>query len=178
LAAISFIAPIEMVAVGFVCGICSGASILVSQSLGAKNFKSAYEIAVDSIIVSTIIGVLTAGLCALLMYVYFTSFSYLEPSTRSLILSFIPLLASGVIIRAIAASFIQGVLKAGGDNKYCLYVDIICQLLVFVPFIVVSIFYFDVSLMVAYFIFQLEGLLKIILCFPRVVSKKWIRCLA
>ncbi len=178
LAAMSFIAPFETLAVCFVSGISNAASILIGQSLGANQNKRAYSFAIDSIQLASAIGIITAIASAISVYFYLTNLSNIESATRDLIIMIIPCLSLAIITRSIAGSLMHGILKAGGDNKYCMYVDMLCQWSVSIPLVFFAASVLNFSLFEVYLLIQIEGVLKIILCLPRVIAKKWIRNLA
>lgn len=178
LAIMSILAPFELVALCFVSGVCVGASILIGQALGAKEFDKAYKMAKDAMLLSLIVGSVCSLVFAAAAFVFVSNQAYLSVMTTSTILMMLPFLSISIIARTITSTFLHGILKTGGDTKFCMYVDVICQWGIAIPIVFVAGIIFKLSLPVIYLLIQVEEILKIIPCYVRIRQKKWIKTLA
>lgn len=62
----------------------------------------------------------------------------------------------------------QGILKTGSDNRYCMYVDIVCQWIIAIPLAIIAAFIWKLPLFVIFLIIQIEEICKISPCLYRV----------
>ncbi|GAK84537.1 Na+ driven multidrug efflux pump [Vibrio ponticus] len=103
------------------------------------------------------------------------SFSALSPETRALTDKFILVLSLGLILRCIPMMAIVGVLRAGGDVKFCLYQDLVAQWLIGIPLAAVAAIYWEWKPEAIYVLFLTEELVKWGGSIYRVKSKKWLK---
>ncbi len=61
------------------------------------------------------------------------AFTALTPGTRELSEKFMLILCLGIVLRSIPMTAIVGVLRAGGDVKFCLGQDIVAQWCIGIP---------------------------------------------
>lgn len=178
LAIMSILAPFELVALCFVSGVCVGASILIGQALGAKEFDGAYKLAKDAMVLSLIVGSICSVLFAFAAFLFVSNQAYLSVVTTSTIIMMLPFLTVSIIARTITSTFLHGILKTGGDTKFCMYVDVICQWGIAIPLVFIAGIVLKLSLPIIYLLIQIEELLKIIPCYVRIRQRKWIKTLA
>jgi Na+-driven multidrug efflux pump len=103
------------------------------------------------------------------------SFSALTPETRALADKFILILCCGIIIRSIPLTLVVGVLRAGGDVKFCLYQDVITQWFIGIPIAAFAAIYLGLPAEYVYLLFIFEEIIKVFTSISRLKSRKWIR---
>lgn len=127
LAAVGSTGSLVFLVNGFVSGITSGFSVLVSQRYGAKDEKglkesvaSAIKLSVISIILITIISVITAKPLLILMN---TPSNIIEDATTYILIIY------GGVVTTYIYNLLAGFLRAIGDSKTPLYFLIISSIL-------------------------------------------------
>ncbi|MBN3491817.1 MATE family efflux transporter [Vibrio neptunius] len=133
LAALSVLSPVESIALALLIGMSNAAAVLVGNQIGAKNYEAVYFQAIGMTILSLIVGVVVALLLYLFQGLVLDTFSALTVETRALAEKFMVILCFGIVLRSIPMMVIVGVLRAGGDVKFCLYQDLIAQWLIGIP---------------------------------------------
>ena len=127
LAALSVMTPVESIALAMMIGMSNAAAVLVGNQLGAKNFEPVYYQAWATIALNLLIAIVVAITLLITNNLILDAFSALTIETRKLAEQFMLILAFGVILRSIPMMAIVGVLRAGGDVKFCLYQDLVAQ---------------------------------------------------
>ncbi|NOH63436.1 MATE family efflux transporter [Vibrio sp. RE88] len=133
LAALSVMSPVESIALALLIGMSNAAAVLVGNQIGAKNYEAVYYQAIGMTILSLIVGIVVALILYLCQGLVLDAFSALTDETRALAEKFMVILCFGIILRSIPMMVIVGVLRAGGDVKFCLYQDLIAQWLIGIP---------------------------------------------
>ena len=85
------------------------------------------------------------------------------------------ILAFGVILRSIPMMAIVGVLRAGGDVKFCLYQDLVAQWLISIPLAAFAAIKLGLEPQWVYLFFLTEEVVKWIGSLMRMASKKWMK---
>ncbi|KUI99383.1 Na+ driven multidrug efflux pump [Vibrio sp. MEBiC08052] len=175
LAALSVMTPVESISLSFMIGISSAAAVLVGNQLGAKEYEKTYDQAIALTILCVFASIVVAILLYLLQTPVLNAFSALTPETRALAEKFIAILSIGIVLRSFPMSAIVGVLRAGGDVKFCLYQDICAQWVIGIPVTAIVAVMFHAPPEWVYLAFLTEECVKWIGSIPRIRSKKWMR---
>lgn len=175
LAAMSLISPIEGIAISCFMGFSAACSIMVGNKLGANQFNQAWVDARLALLVSPIAAIGIGVAIWLLSYPLLNLFGALESETLQLAQQLVLILAASTWLRIFNMVLINGILRSGGDNGFCLMSDTFCQWGVGLMLTSIAIFVFDVSLITAFCIALSEEVFKAMLCFWRMNQKKWLR---
>ncbi|MGR5238075.1 MATE family efflux transporter [Vibrio alfacsensis] len=175
LAALSVMTPVESIALAMMIGSSNAAAVLVGNQLGAKNFDSVYYQAWATVILNVLISMFVAGVLLLTSQPILNAFSALTDDTRKLAEQFMVILAVGVVLRSVPMMAIVGVLRAGGDVKYCLYQDLFAQWVISIPLAAYAATQLGFEPQWIYLLFLTEEVVKWGLSLRRIVSKKWMR---
>ncbi|EKO3853685.1 TPA: MATE family efflux transporter [Vibrio harveyi] len=175
LAALSVMTPVESIALAMMIGSSNAAAVLVGNQLGAKNFSPVYYQAWATVILNVLIAVVVAILLLLSNQLILDAFSALTPETRHLAEQFMVILAIGVVLRSVPMMAIVGVLRAGGDVKFCLYQDLIAQWVISIPLAAFGAIYLGFEPQWVYLLFLTEEVVKWGTCLHRMASKKWMK---
>ena len=103
------------------------------------------------------------------------SFSALTEETRALSEKFILILSVGIVLRSIPMTVIVGVLRAGGDVKFCLYQDLIAQWVIGIPLAAIAAIYLKFTPEWMYLLFLTEEVIKWGGSLYRIKTRKWIK---
>ncbi|MBE3664419.1 MATE family efflux transporter [Vibrio navarrensis] len=175
LAALSVMTPVESISLAMMIGLSNAAAVLVGNQLGAKNFEPVYYQAWATVLMNVIIGVVVAALLYLFHQSILNAFSALTPETRQLAEQFMMVLCAAVVLRSLPMMAIVGVLRAGGDVKFCLYQDLLAQWVIGIPLAAFAAIYLEVSPVWVYLLFLVEEMVKWVGVLYRIVSRKWMR---
>lgn len=175
LAALSVMTPVESIALAMMIGSSNAAAVLVGNQLGAKHFGPVYYQAWATVILNVLIAIVVAILLLLSNQLILDAFSALTPETRHLAEQFMVILAVGVVLRSVPMMAIVGVLRAGGDVKFCLYQDLIAQWVISIPLAAFGAIYLGFEPQWVYLLFLTEEVVKWGTCLHRMASKKWMK---
>ncbi|MGF1777022.1 MATE family efflux transporter [Vibrio nomapromontoriensis] len=175
LTAFTVMIPIESIATSFLIGFATGSSVILGNEIGAGNDDNALGLARLTIAMSFIVGCLICVVLALLKTNILNLFPTLSHDVREISSEFYNILLIGLVIRSLPICMIIGVLRSGGDNKFCLYQDVFAQWGVGIPFIIGIAYYFPTAFVVIYMAFFVEELVKIFLCTSRIRSGRWVK---
>lgn len=175
LAALSVMTPVESIALALLIGMSNAAAVLVGNQIGAKNYDAVYYQAIGVTLLSLLVGIVVAGLLYLVQGLVLDAFSALTNETRLLAEKFMVVLSVGIILRSIPMMTIVGVLRAGGDVKFCLYQDLVAQWLIGIPLAAFAAIGLGWSPEWIYLLFLTEELIKWFGSLYRMNTRKWIR---
>lgn len=177
IAAINIIGTIEQVAFVVFIGISNSTAVLVGNRIGAGQEDEAYLYAGRSLGLGALGGILMGIILALvktpILMLYNVSPAVIEDASRVLTIFslFMWLRIDNMII-------VVGVLRAGGDTRFSLFLDGIIIWLVGVPLAALGAFAFGLPVYFVYLFAMSEELTKWILGIQRYFSRKWINNLA
>lgn len=174
LAVFSLIGPFESLCYSLFFGVSVACSILLGQSLGKDEFSSAFKVSKFFIKI-----VFAFGLCvgALLLLAQEQILSGLNLATEELYPLASPaliILCCAIWLRMLNMLIINGILRAGGDNLFCLRMDFISMWIVGVPATLFVAFVLNWDYQYVYMMMLSEELVKFILCFQRYLKRYWI----
>ncbi|PWI33992.1 MATE family efflux transporter [Vibrio albus] len=175
LAALSVMTPVDQISLSLVIGMANAAGVLTGNTIGAKQYDQVYYQSFGILALSVFVGICAAIVLYFLQVPILNAFSALTDETRQLADKFILILCFGVVIRSAPITLVVGILRAGGDVKYCLYQDMITQWLIGVPVAAIAAVMLGFKPEYVYALFLLEELIKIFSSFHRLKSKKWVR---
>ena len=175
LAALSVMTPVESISLSLLIGMSSAAAVLVGNQLGAKNNEAVYFQALGLTIISLLVGIVVAALLFVVQIPILNSFTALTEETRALSEKFIMILSVGIVLRSIPMTVIVGVLRAGGDVKFCLYQDLVAQWVIGIPLAAFAAIVLGASPEMIYTLFLTEEVVKWGGSLYRMKSKKWMR---
>lgn len=175
LAALSVMTPVESISLSLLIGMSNAAAVLVGNQIGAKAYKEVYYQAIGVTILNVAVSVIVAILLYMVQGAVLGAFSALTDETRALADQFIVILSVGIVLRSVPMMLIVGVLRAGGDVKFCLYQDLVAQWLIGIPLAAFAAIGLGMEPQWIYLLFLTEEVIKWFGSIYRTKSKKWIR---
>jgi putative MATE family efflux protein len=175
LAVMSLMAPLEGILVSFFFGFASACSIMVGQRLGQSEFNAAWSVARGFVISAPIVTFFLGLLLLSLESLVFMPYSNLNQETLSVAHDIFLLITFGTCIKVFNMTASMGILRAGGDNKHCMLIDISGMWMVGIPLTFAAAFYFDLSLYWVVLATYSEEIIKSILFVLRMNAKHWLR---
>ncbi|PQJ88751.1 MATE family efflux transporter [Aliivibrio sifiae] len=175
LAALSVISPIESIALSFLIGAAGAASVLIGNQLGAKKYEAVYYQSWGVLALSVMTSIVIALFVMIFQHQILDMFPALTADTRAIAEKFMAILAIIIVIRSVPLTAIVGVLRAGGDVKYCLYQDIVSQWFIGIPIAAIGALLLGFPPEYVYALFVVEEIVKWFGSIYRMKSKKWIK---
>lgn len=176
--ALAVISPIETISLSLLVGVANASAVIIGNQLGAKQYDNVYHNAKILVIFAITLMVCVACMLYLFREPLLSIFTTLSVETHATSMSFMTVLCIGIVLRSLPTTLVVGVLRAGGDVKFCLYQDLCTQWLFGIPLTAFAAFVLNWSIEFIYACFFLETLFKWFACIYRLQSYKWIKNLS
>ncbi|TYK64838.1 MATE family efflux transporter [Colwellia echini] len=175
LAVMSMLTPIEGMLIAFFFGFAAACSIIVGQNLGKNNFQAAWKTGV----IFSMGGPIITFVLALIIYTFedviLQPFQSMETLTLQLAAEIFVLIVFGTCLKVYNMTISIGILRAGGDNKYCLIIDTIGMWVVSIPLTFITALYFQWPLFYVVLTAYSEEVCKAFMFTWRMRKKVWLK---
>ncbi|REL32375.1 MATE family efflux transporter [Thalassotalea euphylliae] len=178
LAVMSLLSPIEGIFLSVFFGLASACSIMVGQKLGADAFEQAWQVAKSFFVLCPIVAIGLGGLALLLEGIIFSPYENMSSQTLATAHQVFTLIALGAWLKVCNMTLALGVIRAGGDNKFCMITDIFGMWAVSIPLTYIAATVWNLPLIWVALVAYSEEVAKLILFGWRTWSKKWMRNLS
>lgn len=172
-AAINIVSTIEQVAFVVFIGVSNATSVLVGNRIGAGKEDEAYLYAGRSLGIG-IVGGLVLGLALQLVKVPVLSLYNVSPEVIRNASNLINVVTFFLWVRVNNMTTVVGILRAGGDTRFSLFLDGIIIWIVGVPMAYLGAFVWDLPVYFVYLCAMSEEATKWVLGINRYFSRKWI----
>jgi Na+-driven multidrug efflux pump len=173
-AAITITGTVEQVALVFFFGICNAAAVILGNELGADRLKKAEEYAKNYVILLFILTLFGATI-TLLSREWVISIFAVSDVVANYIRLCITVFALYMPIRMLNTLFIVAILRAGGDTKAALFLDVSGVWLIGIPMAIIGGLVLHFPIYIVYAMIMIEEIYKLILGIIRYRQKKWLR---
>jgi len=175
LAVMSLLAPMEGLLVSFFFGFASACAILIGQRLGRNEFSAAWTLAKYYAISAPIVTFVLALILLQCESLVFMPYSNLSPETIALSHDIFVLIIFGTCLKVFNMTAAMGILRAGGDNKYCMLIDISGMWILSIPLTFIAAFYFNLPIYWVVLVAYSEEIAKAFMFVFRMKTKHWLR---
>jgi putative MATE family efflux protein len=172
-AAINIVSTIEQVAFVVFIGISNATSVLVGNRIGAGKENEAYVYAGRSLGIG-IVGGLLLGLVLQIVKAPILSYYKVSPEVIENAGYIINVVTFFLWVRVNNMTTVVGILRAGGDTRFSLFLDGIIIWIVGVPMAYLAAFVWHLPVYLVYLCAMSEEATKWILGIHRYLSRKWI----
>lgn len=173
LAALSIVTPIEGILHSVFIGLTTAGGIMLGHRLGRNDRHGAWQLA-QFFIFSVIILSAALGIALyILRNIIFHFFGEVDPEVLNMANIVFTIMCLTLVLRMLPFMIVDGVLRSGGDNRYCLIVDMSCMWGIGIPLTFLAAFYWQWSYPFVYAMFVTEEAVKIVFLFHRTFSKRW-----
>lgn len=175
LAIMGVIVPIESLFFALFIGLANASAVLVGRALGGDNHDEAWRL--YRFFDQLTIGLVVSG-CLVLWLIrpwVIAIFDQLDPAAEALLADVLAVFSLLIWVKVLNMMRIMGVLRAGGDNKFCLVVDISAMWLVGIPLYAAGVFFTAVPFAAIFALMYLEEALKFIPVVMRIRKRYWIK---
>lgn len=155
-------------------GIGSACGVMIGNAVGEEDTERAMTYSKEFIKLTVIFSIIIAGLLYWSRPLVLMMYDTLSLTTQSMLMATLAVIAVYQIPKMFTFTMIVGVLRGGGDTKFCLILDMLSVWLIGVPlgFVSVLIWHWPVQWVVAAVYF--EEIIKVFVTTPRFLSRKWI----
>ncbi|MBU2864011.1 MATE family efflux transporter [Reinekea forsetii] len=178
LASLSLVSPIEGLYHSLFFGFVTACAVLIGQNLGQDKFEMAKHLA-KQFVIWTPIGSLFVGVAILLSSPFFLPL-LIDPneSLYQLAVQLLWVMCLTFWLKVLNMTIIIGVLRAGGDSKYMVGVDMVAMYMLGIPAALLAAYYLELSYVWVYAMVLVEELAKAILVSKRALKGIWIKNLS
>ncbi len=154
-------------------GVSNAASVIIGQALGQGKTKQAYTYSKK---ILNIVWILNIIMTLVLIFIRgpIAQIYNFNSATTELLLSSMLVFAVAITPKMLAYVIICGILRSGGDTLYCMILDVSFNLVLQVPLAFIAVSVLNLSLPYAIALVAVSDALKVIFCYKRYFSKKWI----
>ncbi|WP_087026763.1 MATE family efflux transporter [Thaumasiovibrio subtropicus] len=172
LIALGVLAPVESLAMALLIGIASAASVMVGNHVGAGAQQEIDHLVPRLMRLSCGLGISIFAILLVVKGSIVGHFFHQHSVAYTLTSQLFDIVAVSVILKSAAMMLIVGILRAGGDAKFCLYTDVFAQWAFLLPCSVLL----SLTALPHYYLFSLmlieEGI-KVAICLWRLRSRSW-----
>ena len=173
LAVMSILAPIESIIISLFAGVCSAAAILLGRSLGADDAEFAWYLKKFFIKLSVQLAVITCLVLWMLLPWIMLLFGDLSQETSWRVELCLAVLFLCLWMKVHNMIAIVSVLRAGGDNVWCLKLDIVAMWVIGLPLTAFVGWFLNVGFEWVVLAMFSEELIKVLGSHWRMNQRKW-----
>jgi len=167
--------PVESTFFALFVGLANASAVLIGRALGGDQLQTAWQ---TQRFFNQLTWILLAVICLTLFVCrpwVIAIFSPLNALTVNLLNDALALFCSLVFLKVFNLMRIVGVLRAGGDNKFCLITDTVVMWGFGLPIYAVAVFMYHCPFWMLYAIMFLEDALKLVPVWIRLNQKRWMK---
>ena len=157
-------------------GLGNSTAVIIGEGLGQRNKEKAQYFGKLSLITTIVFNIVVTSFLILISSRIASIYAF-NAETMELLIKTIIVEAILITPKMTAYMFIVGILRAGGDTVFCMKIEIFCNLLISLPLAYISVMVLHVSLPIALIIVDIGDVIRILVCYPRYKSRKWINIL-
>jgi len=176
-AANAIIATIVRLSTVFTQGLGQASATITGNTLGVGDREKTYRQGVTMVTLSVLIGMVSAVII-LSLTPWIIGMYEITEVTRQTAYQLMYAVCIMVVFQAMQSVLTKGILRGGGDTKFCMCVDAVFLWVVSVPLGALCGLVWGCSPFVIYIALKLDWAIKSLLCLWRVKSRKWMKRVA
>lgn len=175
LAIMGVIVPMESLFFALFIGLANASAVMVGRALGGDNHSEAWRLYrfFDQLTIGLVVS--ACGLLWLARPWVIRVFDQFDPATEALLADVLAVFSLLIWVKVLNMMRIMGVLRAGGDNTFCLVADISVMWLIGIPLYAAGVFIFEIPFVVLFALMSLEEVLKAIPVVRRIRKGYWVK---
>ncbi|MBE4618542.1 MATE family efflux transporter [Vibrio navarrensis] len=175
LAVFSMLGPFESLCYAIFFGLSVACSVLIGQALGRDEFEKAQAMAAYFIKVVFLVGISVGAFMLANRELILSALNLASEKLHPLAAPAVMILCFGIWIRMLNMIIINGIIRAGGDNIFCLRMDFIAMWMTGLPVCAMAAFIAGWEFKYVYALMLSEEVVKLALCYRRYTQKYWIK---
>lgn len=173
-AANSIVTMIQRLSSVMTQGVGQASAVLTGNRVGNGEVDKAVEEGRTMIVLSFLLGLVTGGIILLIGPAIINAYS-IPAQTRDIAMQLLAAISLMVVFQSLQSVLTKGILRGGGDTRYCMIVDAGFLWLVSIPFGWIGGVMIGTSAFITYILLKLDWIIKVILCLRRFHSRVWIK---
>lgn len=173
-AANSIVTMIQRLSSVMTQGVGQASAVLTGNRVGNGEVEKAVEEGRTMIVLSFLLGLVTGGIILLIGPAIINAYS-IPAQTRDIAMQLLAAISLMVVFQSLQSVLTKGILRGGGDTRYCMIVDAGFLWLVSIPFGWIGGVMIGTSAFITYILLKLDWIIKVILCLRRFHSRVWIK---
>ncbi len=173
-AANAIISTVVRLSTVFTQGLGQASSTITGNTLGAGDREKTYRQGVTMVTLSVIIGLFAGGII-LVLAPWIIGMYQITDLTRAVAWELMYAVAIMVVFQSMQSVLTKGILRGGGDTKFCMFADAAFLWIVSIPVGALCGLVLHMDPFVIYIALKLDWAIKSIVCLWRVKSRKWMR---
>lgn len=173
IAAVAAVNPIDNFMFTVFLGVGDACAVMIGNLIGQNQPGKAYDYGKRSIMLTTLLS-LGIGIIVFLSRHQILSIYNLSAEASAAAFQVLGIMACTIWARTTSYTLIIGILRAGGDVRFCLLVDSGASWLIGIPAAYIMAFVFHQPIAVVYFGVMLQEFSELIIFFLRFRSKRWL----
>lgn len=174
LSAVTLVDPLLFVFMALFIGLSDSSMVMVGNNIGAHKVDLAFRDARHFLLLTAVLSVF-AGIAVVLLAPWFLSFYNINEEVAGFANSVLIVYALLLLGKMLNMVNNIGILRAGGDTKFVLYVDLIGVWLVGFPLAFVGAFWLSLPIWAVFALANSHEYIRAILGINRTFSRKWMR---
>lgn len=157
-----------------IMAISNAAVILLGGSLGQGKLEKAERESKYVLILGALSGIVL-GILEIILAPFFSSLFGVSGDVRLLSINAMRMYALAIPFRTIAVVIIVGILRSGGDTRAAFILEMSTLYFIGIPLAFILAICFKCNLDMLYISILVEAIVKMLLCYKRMKSKKWLK---
>lgn len=175
LAVMGMVVPVESTFFALFVGLANAAAVLIGRALGGDKTDEAWRLQKFFNRLTLFLVIIFSGLLWFARPLVLDIFRPLADETAKLLLQTLAIFCGLVWLKILNMIRIIGVLRAGGDNKFCLITDTLVMWFLGLPIYALAVFVGGWSFTILYALMFLEDGLKFLPVYFRIQKRKWMK---
>ncbi len=171
-ASINIVNTIRSLGYILLAGISSACVVLIGKCMGRGDFNKAYQYTIKFQKI-TVIASLIVTFIVLMSKNMIVSLYDVSDGVKANVDIILTIFSLFFVIESYNNITVVGILRSGGDNKFCFNMDLVAVWLIGIPLALLGAFVFKLPVYSVYCLILLQEAYKFILLLKRVLSKKW-----
>lgn len=174
-AAANIVSVVQRLTTVLIFGVCDSATVLLGKKIGAGDEKGAKAAANTFVILSGCLGLFSSLLVVAIGGAAISSGVFTMTSVTE---GYVHIMLYGaavfVFLQAISATNIVGIMRAGGDTRVAMLIDVCTLWFVSLPVGLLAGYFFKLEPPFVYLCMSCDEMIKVVLCLYRFKSGKWL----
>jgi putative MATE family efflux protein len=173
-AAYAIVAPAMRLCNVATMGLAQASATVTGNTVGGKSINEAQTCGITRFYLSIATGILS-GLVLIIIGPIVINFYKVEVNTKIIANQLMDSIALMVVFQAIQSVLTKGVLRGGGDTRFCMVADVLFLWILSIPLGAVCGLVWKLSPFLTYLSLRSDFIVKSVLCAERLFSGKWIK---
>ncbi|WP_447065028.1 MATE family efflux transporter [Vibrio alginolyticus] len=174
LAVFSLLSPFESLCYSLFFGLSVACSVIIGNMLGRQEFDEALSASADFIKYVVVLGITCGALLYLVKNIVIEFLGLNQPDFLVFASPALTIMSIAITLRMTNMIIINGILRAGGDNKFCLKMDFIAMWAVGIPVCALAAYAFGFGFTTVFAMMLIEECIKLALCGRRYQQQRWL----